>query len=136
VRELAILNCSSPLLCWRCVGFSFHAERPPNRGPSTRGLLVALQPSSGSAAQFRKREQSTHAVILQEGRHGDEMAQSLVQARQAARLRRYRVWTRLSEIQRRLKAQYEADTHAPISRRLKGLLDAIDRPQRGEVEPG
>jgi hypothetical protein len=63
------------------------------------------------------------------------MEQSLLQARHAARLRQYRVRTRLSEIQRRLKAQYDADTHVPISRRPMGLLDAIDRPQRGEMEP-
>jgi hypothetical protein len=43
---------------------------------------------------------------------------------------------RFWEIVQRLKAQYDADTHAPISRRLMGLLDAIDRPQRGGVEPG
>jgi hypothetical protein len=54
----------------------------------------------------------------------------------AARLRRHRLRLRFREIERRLKAQYDADTHVPISARLMGLLDAIDRPQRGEVEPG
>jgi hypothetical protein len=64
------------------------------------------------------------------------MQQSLVQARQAARLRRHRLRVQLPEIKRRLKAQYDADTHAPISARLMGLLDAIDRPECGQVELG
>jgi len=63
------------------------------------------------------------------------MEQSVARGRRAARLRRHRIWIRLREIKRRLKAQYDADTHAPISARLMGLLDAIDRPQPREVEP-
>jgi len=64
------------------------------------------------------------------------MEQSLAAARRAARLRQHRFQLRLREIDRRLKAQYDADSHAPISRRLMGLLDAIDGPQRGRPEFG
>jgi hypothetical protein len=56
--------------------------------------------------------------------------------RRAQRLKNHRRQTRLREIGRLLKADYDTDGRLPMSARLMGLLNAIDRPQCGKMEPG
>jgi hypothetical protein len=64
------------------------------------------------------------------------MGPLLTRQTRARRLEKHRKQIWLREIDRRLKAEYDADGRLPMSARLTGLLDAIDRPERGEAEPG